>query len=82
MRMLDRTWTELSSAISERSVAVIPAGSVEQHGLLLPLGIDSYIASTLAVALSDEPQVLVLPPVMIGISEYHRHLRRKPWTHP
>jgi creatinine amidohydrolase/Fe(II)-dependent formamide hydrolase-like protein len=44
MRLLDRTWAELSASLNEHTVAVIPAGSVEQHGLHLPLGVDTYIA--------------------------------------
>jgi creatinine amidohydrolase len=82
MRILDRTWEELSSAISERTVAVIPAGSVEQHGLHLPLGVDTYVASALAEKLADEPQALVLPPVTVGVSEYHRHFCGTLWATP
>ena len=82
MRMLDRTWEELSTALGERTVAVIPAGSVEQHGLHLPLGVDLYVASALADALADEPQALLLPPVTVGISEYHRAFSGTLWATP
>jgi creatinine amidohydrolase len=82
MRILDRTWEELSSTISERTVAVIPAGSVEQHGLHLPLGVDLYVASALAEELADEPQALLLPPVAVGVSEYHRAFCGTLWAGP
>lgn len=82
MRLLDRTWAELSSSLNEQTVAVIPAGSAEQHGLHLPLGVDTCIACALADALADEPQALVLPPITVGISEYHRQFCGTLWARP
>jgi creatinine amidohydrolase len=56
------TWPEFSARASTH-VVVIPAGSVEQHGPHLPLGVDAFIPYHLAGRLADRLPVLVAPPV-------------------
>jgi creatinine amidohydrolase len=52
-------------------VALLPVGSLEQHGPHLPLVTDTVVACVLARALADAHRVRVLPPVTIGCSHEH-----------
>ena len=42
-RWAEMTWTDIESLVAEDPVAVLPTGSVEQHGPHLPLGTDYFI---------------------------------------
>ena len=55
----------------DRTVAVLPVGSFEQHGTFLPLATDTVIAVTVAEAVAAAHPVLVLPPVTISCSHEH-----------
>ena len=52
-------------------VAILPIGSHEQHGPVLPLATDTVIASTIARALSTAYPVLELPPITMSCSHEH-----------
>ncbi|MFD3683575.1 creatininase family protein [Nocardiopsis sp. NPDC058631] len=52
-------------------VALLPVGSLEQHGPHLPLVTDTVVACVLSRALADDHRVRVLPPVTIGCSHEH-----------
>jgi creatinine amidohydrolase len=52
-------------------VAILPVGSHEQHGPILPLATDTIIASTVARALSTAYPLLELPPITISCSHEH-----------
>lgn len=57
------------------SVAIVPVGSVEQHGSHLPVGTDTILADAAAHAgverASDEIPLIVTPPVWTGLSPHH-----------
>jgi creatinine amidohydrolase len=58
------------------SVAVVPVGSVEQHGHHLPVATDSILAEAVgtegaARASADDVPVLVTPPIWTGYSPHH-----------
>nr|WP_042196166.1 creatininase family protein [Kibdelosporangium sp. MJ126-NF4]CEL22442.1 Creatinine amidohydrolase [Kibdelosporangium sp. MJ126-NF4]CTQ89297.1 Creatinine amidohydrolase (EC 3.5.2.10) [Kibdelosporangium sp. MJ126-NF4] len=53
------------------AVAILPVGSHEQHGPILPLATDTIIASTVARALSETYPVLELPPITMSCSHEH-----------
>jgi len=64
--------TSTSADARDRSVAVLPVGSFEQHGEFLPLATDTVIAMTIAEAVAAAyPAVLLLPPVTISCSHEH-----------
>ncbi len=67
----EETTTTVAAAFEDVEVALLPTGSVEQHGPALPLGTDMLAAEHFARAI-DGPETLVLPTVPIGVSMHHR----------
>lgn len=71
-RLQELTWEDAAEAIKQSGgVAIVPVGSVEQHGFHLPLGTDSYVAITLAEDAAQRTGALVTPPVWFGWSPHH-----------
>ncbi|MGD9174840.1 MAG: creatininase family protein [Desulfobacterales bacterium] len=68
------TWRQARARIKKMDVALLPVGSVEQHGPHLPLDTDAfdadYLARRVAEACSD-PKPLVLPLISYGVSYHH-----------
>jgi creatinine amidohydrolase len=70
-------WADLTSAahaaIDRDTPAVVPIGSIEQHGAYLPVSTDAFLATRFAtlVERAIPGRVLVLPTVTIGMSEHH-----------
>jgi creatinine amidohydrolase len=60
-------------AAQDRALAVLPVGSLEQHGPHLPVWTDSYCAHALSVRAAEQSHlpVAVLPPLWLGLSEHH-----------
>ncbi len=67
------TWPELAEAIAAgRRTALVPLGSIEQHGPHLPLATDRWIADALAAALAERlPDALALPAIPFGCAREH-----------
>ncbi len=55
----------------KNQVAVIPVGSIEQHGPHLPISTDSDIVTEIARKLSEKQNFLLLPTITYGISFEH-----------
>jgi len=82
MRLIARdTTTTLADDIDDVEVAVLPVGSVEQHGPALPLGTDFVAAEAVARSV-DREDAVVLPTVPVGVSEHHRQFHGTLWTDP
>lgn len=68
------TWEEAGLRLKETDIALLPVGSIEQHGPHLPLDVDAfdadYLAKKVAEACSD-PKPLVLPLIPFGVSYHH-----------
>ena len=89
MRLADATWTDADAV--ETDLAVLPVGSTEQHGPHAPLGTDHFTARAVAEAGADAyeadaetagDEVVVAPPVTVGVSEEHRQFTGTLWVSP
>ncbi len=62
----------LRKSISRKKhVAVIPVGSIEQHGPHLPISTDSEIVTGIATKISEKHGYLLLPTLNYGVSYEH-----------
>lgn len=57
--------------VKKKQVAVIPVGSIEQHGPHLPISTDSDIVTEIARQLSEKENFLLLPTITYGVSYEH-----------
>ena len=63
---------ELRKSIKKKKqIAVIPVGSIEQHGPHLPISTDSDIVTEIAKRLSEKKNYLLLPTLTYGVSFEH-----------
>jgi creatinine amidohydrolase len=62
------TWEELKEVIKEDRVAILPIGSVEQHGKHLPIDTDNFILEQMCIAAAEKVpnKVLLLPLISYG----------------
>ncbi len=67
----DLTSPETAAAIARNPVAVIPFGSVEQHGPHLPNGTDTMAAELVAAAVAHELDALLVPFGPYGVTPIH-----------
>jgi len=68
------TWPEARTRFKQVDVALLPVGSIEQHGPHLPLDCDSFDAEYLAIKVAEncmDPKPLVLPLMPYGVSYHH-----------
>ena len=70
------TWQEVSDALKESDIVLVPIGSQEPHGPHCPLSTDSInalaVAKRAAEKLSGEFPVLVTPLIPVGCSWEHK----------
>lgn len=71
-----KTYIEINDLASDSgSIAVVPVGSIEQHGNHLPVATDTILVDAVAKAgaaeVADEIPILVTPPVWGGLSPHH-----------
>jgi creatinine amidohydrolase len=55
----------------KKQIAIIPVGSIEQHGPHLPISTDSDIVTKIALKLSEKINGFLLPTINYGISDEH-----------
>jgi creatinine amidohydrolase len=67
------TWQELSKLVPQQPVVVLPVGSVEDHGLHLPLDTDNFLIQSIVeeAARRLDGEMLLLPPVPYGFETHH-----------
>jgi creatinine amidohydrolase len=68
------TSTEFAQMANQRRRAIIPVGSLEQHGDHLPLATDLIIADYVAKKVAERTSSFVFPPIHYGISVEHSPL--------
>lgn len=71
MIVRDLVNTDILKLAKKGSVALIPVGSIEQHGPHLPISTDSDIVSHIAKQVSDKNGFLLLPTLQYGVSFEH-----------
>jgi creatinine amidohydrolase len=80
------TWTD--PAASDAELALLPVGSIEQHGPHLPLGTDALTARAVAEAGAEAYAeehgggAVVAPTTPVGIAAEHRHFPGTLWVSP
>lgn len=82
MELARRTWTDIED--TPPAVALLPVGSVEQHGPHAPLGTDLFIAAEVATrgAAAIDADTAVCPPIPVGVAEEHRSFAGSLWVSP
>ena len=72
MNLRDQFDPELRKIIKrKKQIAVIPVGSIEQHGPHLPISTDSDIVTEIATRVCDKINGILLPTINYGISDEH-----------
>lgn len=71
MEIKSQTDPIVRKKITKTKVAVIPVGSIEQHGPHLPLSTDSDIVTEVAKRLTEKKNYLLMPTVTCGVSYEH-----------
>jgi creatinine amidohydrolase len=71
--LTDMTWPEVKRRVPKVRLAILPTGSMEQHGPHLTFETDIAIATELArrLALEHFPHFVVAPPLPVGMSNHH-----------
>jgi len=72
MRWEELTSPQIDALDRDRTVVILPIGSVEQHGNHMPLGTDTLLAHAVSLAAAEQARnVAVLPPPWYGFSAHH-----------
>jgi creatinine amidohydrolase len=73
MRFEELTSPEVAALDRNRTVLILPLGSVEQHGNHMPVGTDTLLAHSVSLAAAERLQgkTVVLPPPWYGFSAHH-----------
>jgi creatinine amidohydrolase len=69
MRIADMNWMQVEEYLQGDDRAVLPIGSVEQHGYL-SLGVDAILAERVAVEAAEPVGVPVFPVLSYGVTPY------------
>lgn len=67
----DQLDPDLRKIIKKQKAVIIPVGSIEQHGLHLPVSTDSDIVYEIARRVSEKCNFLLLPTISYGVSFEH-----------
>jgi creatinine amidohydrolase len=71
----EKRWQEIKQYLDNGGrLAIVPVGSVEQHGFHLPLGTDSMVAIGLAEDAALRTNAIVTSPLWFGWSPHHMAL--------
>lgn len=69
--LTNMTLPDVKAQLERHPVAVIPTGSVEQHGSHLPYGTDWFAAHLFAERLANDIDALLLPFTPLGVTPVH-----------
>jgi len=71
MRIVDMNWMQVEEYLRRDDRAVLPLGSIEQHGYL-SLGVDAILAQRVAIEAAEPLGVPVFPVQAYGVTPYFR----------
>lgn len=69
--MYDLTAPDVAELVARSGIAVLPFGSIEQHGPHLPCGTDTMAADLVSVALAERLDALLVPAGQYGVTPIH-----------
>ena len=72
IQIYDITHTKFTSLIKKINRAIVPVGSLEQHGAHLPISTDSLISERIATLVANELGCFVLPVISYAVSFEHQ----------
>src|SRR5262245_32977401 len=76
MKLAEVHLPEVQNLDRKKIVALVPVGSMEQHGPHLPFQVDVLVSSRLAEDLEKKiPEILLVPPIWAGVSAHHMDFR-------
>ena len=73
MRFEELSVPQIDALDRDKTILVLPLGSVEQHGRHMPVGTDTLLAQSVSLAAAETlpGRVAVLPPPWYGFSAHH-----------
>jgi len=70
-RMETLTWLEVKQYVEKKPAIILPVGSIEQHGPILPIETDLRIAEETAKRVAEKLDLLIAPPITYASSLEH-----------
>jgi creatinine amidohydrolase len=67
----EMTWADAEAAFSKTDVAVICCGATHPHGVVCPLGTDTFVAQGMGERIGRRTDAIVLPTIPFGYNTYH-----------
>ena len=71
MRLENISWKQAAEYFKRKDIAVIPVGSIENHGSHMALGVDFIVPTHLTKTIDEKLDVLICPTVPYGIADGH-----------
>ncbi len=74
----EMSWPAIEEKLREVDLAILPCGSIEQHGPHLPVDVDAFDAEYLARRVAEacsKPRPFVLPRVSYGVAYHHEDFK-------
>lgn len=72
MKLANLSWKQAEDVFSRIDTAILPVGSVENHGTHGPLGTDYMIPERLAEMIDAKSDVIILPVLPYGVCPHHK----------
>jgi len=71
VKISEMNWKEVKEYLKENDILILPVGSTESHGNLLPMGTDYMVAERIAEEVGEKTNVLVAPTLSYGWTSNH-----------
>ena len=71
MRLENLSWKQAQDYFARKDIAIIPIGSIENHGSHCALGVDFIVPSHIAKTIDERMDILICPAVPYGVADGH-----------